>query len=710
MSAGVLSASAVARVGWKRSDRGRLASGALGIFAALALVAGASLDARAQPVPGGSLDPNTIPKYVTPLLIPPAMPKTMTLKEGKKELVDYYEIAVRRFQQQVLPVTNTMGAPLGLTTVFGYGAISDSTTFSYPGATIEAKVDQRVRVRWINDLKDPVTGNYLPPLLPIDQTLHWANPPGPRDDFGTDQAPYTGPVPIITHLHGAHTTQESDGFPEAWYLPAANNIPEGYSTTGTYYDLNIETSPLGDLWTTGTAVFEYPNDQRATALWYHDHALGMTRVNVYSGLAGFYLLRGGNTDLSGNKLPGPAPAAGDQPGKSYYEIPLVLQDRSFNADASLFYPDNRAFFEGLTVDQLEIPFTPAPAVGGTPSDVAPIWNPEFFGNTVVVNGRTWPVLQVEPRRYRLRFLDGADSRTFILKLTTGDPTARPAAPALPFWIIGSDGGFLPKPVQTNQLIIAPAERYDVILDFTDQPVGTAFYLVNEGPDFPFQGGVAGVNFPYADPGTSGQVMKFVVSPLASKDKSTPPERLKLPKIKPIGAEGSTRTLSLNELDSSNVFIEVDPETGAVEFNPESTVPFGPVQSRLGTLTFDQFGTPVPTPLMWGAPVTENPALGATEVWEFYNFTADAHPIHVHVVQFQVVNRQPMGGGAVVLPAPWETGFKDTVIALPGWITRVRAKFDIPGLFVWHCHILSHEDNEMMRPYTIGNVQEPGVAK
>jgi bilirubin oxidase len=172
-------------------------------------------------------------------------------------------------------------------------------------------------------------------------------------------------------------------------------------------------------WEPGTAVFQYPNQQRPTALWYHDHVLGMTRLNVYAGPAGFYLLRGGNQDLPAGVLPGPAPALNDAPGTKHYEIPLAIQDRTFNTDGSLFYPDNRAFFEGLPKEDLQIPFHPDPACDGETSDVAPIWNPEFFGNTILVNGRTWPYLEVEQRRYvsacsRLQFpFRSFASRTII---------------------------------------------------------------------------------------------------------------------------------------------------------------------------------------------------------------------------------------------------------------------------------------------------------
>ena len=245
-------------------------------------------------------------------------------------------------------------------------------------------------------------------------------------------------MPIVTHLHGGHSTEESDGYPEAWYLPAARNIPAGYASVGSFYRRSRRRPQraLGQAWTPGSAVFQYDNDQRAATMWYHDHTLGMTRANVYAGPAGFYLLRGGPGDPVGGVLPGPAPALGDPPGLDYYEIPIAIQDRSFNADGSLFYPDNRAFFEGLEPPAAADPVHARPGVR-RPSDVAPIWNPEFFGNAIVVNGTTWPFLEVEQRRYRFRFLNGCNSRFLILKLSNG----------LPFWQIGDEGGFLPAPVE-----------------------------------------------------------------------------------------------------------------------------------------------------------------------------------------------------------------------------------------------------------------------
>jgi FtsP/CotA-like multicopper oxidase with cupredoxin domain len=617
-------------------------------------------------IPGGTLDPSAVPKYVTPLVIPPAMPRTSTIQGGA---IDRYVIGVRQFMQQILP------SPLPTTTVWGYGSQSARRTFNYPAFSIEAVADRPVRVTWVNGLVDG-SGNFLPHLLPVDPTLHCANPPGgvagrdSRPTFTSTPGPYLGPVPIVTHLHGGHSFEEADGFAEAWYLPAAGNIPAGFATVGSFYE-QFEAEYAGkyggEFWNPGTAIFQYDNDQPASTLWYHDHTLGMTRANVYAGPAGFYHIRGGAYDLPAGVLPGPAPMRGDPAGVRYHEIPIAIQDRSFNADGSLFYPASRAFFDGFT----------GPYIGEAGSDISPIWNPEVFGNTMVVNGRTWPELQVEPRRYRFRLLDGTNGRFLILKLVSDPLAARPASPALPFWQIGADGGFLPAPVRLNQLLMAPAERADVIVDFTGLPAGTDIYLINEGPDEPFGGGVPGTDFEPADPETTGQVMRFRVVDLVGSDTSIPPGRLSLPAPPKPGTHTVTRQVSLNEEDSAVL-------DGV-----------GPRAALLGTLSGGSGSA-----LGWDDPITEHVVVGTTEVWEMHNFTEDAHPIHIHEVQFEVVGRQPFEGDARG-PEPGETGLKDTVTAFPEEITRVKATFDRAGLFVWHCHIVEHEDNEMMRPYRIG---------
>jgi spore coat protein A, manganese oxidase len=653
--------------------------------AALSLPWSIRLPNAVAAIPGGSLDPTDIRRYVAPLVIPPAMPRTGRIPGAGGRAMEYYEIAVRQFQQQILPSPDHPA-----TTVWSYGSANHPGTFNYPAFTIEATWRSPVRVKWINDLIDP-DGDFLPHLLPVDPTLHWANPPGGREGrdsrptFSDTPGPYTGPVPIVTHLHGAAGVgDESDGYAEAWYLPKAANIDPSFAKTGTWYRYfqNKAQRTFGQAWMPGTAVFQYPNDHRAATLWYHDHTLGMTRVNVYAGPAGFYLVRGGPDDQVidsrfGTKavLPGPAPVLGDPPGIAYYEIPIAVQDRSFNDDGSLFYPDTRAFFDGATAeDPGYIPET----------DLSPIWNPEFFGNTIVVNGRTWPFLQVEQRRYRFRFLNGCNSRFLVLKFDN---------PNVDVWQIGTEAGFLPAPIRINDLdvgglggvlLMSLAERADVIVDFANVPAGTSVLLLNLGPDEPFGGFPA----PASDLDTTGQVMEFRVVGATGPDPSTPPRFLELPTISPL-VGGAARSLAL--LERPSAFVD------------------GPAEAELGT--FDP-ETGTATDREWRAPITENPAVGATEVWELYNLTEDAHPIHIHEIHFQVVDRQalhPATNTPMGTPRPpevWESGFKDTVIAYPGEVTRVRGRFDVEGLFVWHCHIVEHEDNEMMRPYAIGPIPKP----
>jgi spore coat protein A len=642
-------------------------------------------------IPGGTLSPDDVDKYVLPLVKPPAMP----LSKGSNKNKDKYRIAVRQFSQRIL------SPPHPESTVWSYGStdfpgtVAEGGTFNYPAFTIEANWNKTVQVQWRNELVDEL-GNPLPHLLPVDATLHWANPIGMRDTrpsptdtaywmhpYLDDQARYTGPVPIGTHVHGAHTTEDSDGYAEAWYLPAqAAMDPNIMYTTGTFFD--YFNAKYGHGWMPGTATFKYPNDQPASTLWYHDHTLGMTRLNVYAGPAGFWLIRGGPNDLDLGYV---APGVGDDPLGEYTEIPIAIQDRSFNTDGSLFYPDNRAFFEGLEVLQLLIPFIPDIACDSLYSDVSPIWNPEFFGNMMVVNGFTWPYLEVEQRRYRFRFLNGCNSRFLILKTDNG----------MPFYQIGGDQGFLPETVELSELLMAPAERADVIMDFTDIPVGTEIILMNLGPDEPYKGGTPGVHFDPADPDSTGQVMQFRVKAATGADPTADPLSLDLPEAPMPGQATSTRQVSLNEEESASVRASEDANGNLVE-NCATGEAFGPTAALLGTLNPNGTGHP----MLWMDPITENPALFSTEVWEIHNFTEDAHPIHIHQVHFQVVNRQPFGGASYA-PEAWETGYKDTVIAYPGEITRVKALYDLPGFYVWHCHIVEHEDNEMMRPFHVGPI-------
>jgi len=377
------------------------------------------------------LNPEDIPKYVEPLVIPPVM------QPVSRGLVTEYAIAVRQFQQQVLPT----GFPM--TTVWGYGKLGDPlpgegqpSSFNYPAFTIETRTNEKVRITWVNQLvddPDSAEPHFLPHFLPVDPMLHWANPAQAEMH---DTMPYLGPVPIVAHVHGAHVASHSDGGPDAWYLPAASDIPAGYLLQGETYE-SQGAAPAGG------AVYEYTNDQRATTLWYHDHAMGITRLNVYAGMAGFWLIRDEVEDAL--NLPGPAPKAEDAPETRYYEIPIVIQDRMFKMDGSLFYPDTREYFDGYTG-----PYMPE-------TDVPGIWNPEVFGDAMVVNGRTWPYLEVEPRLYRFRFLNGSNARFLVLRFDQ----------PLSFNLIGTEGGLVPDaPIVMDQLLMSPAERMDVIVDFS----------------------------------------------------------------------------------------------------------------------------------------------------------------------------------------------------------------------------------------------------
>ena len=777
----------------------------------------------AEPLPGGTLDPLTIPKYVTPLVIPPVMKNTGTAND--------YDIAVRQFQQQILPggIWATLPGCTGAnctfppTTVWSYGPAADTppavaphptSQFNYPAYTIEATNGNgdmsgtTITVDWINGLVD-ANGNYLPHLLPVDRSLHWANPEKrecaenlhsqdcqpKRTDEDLDGngvadllEPYTGPVPIVTHVHGAHVGPESDGYPEAWWLPAANNIPEGYATQGTLVNkYGIETN---DSDRPGVGTFTYQNDQPSTTLWYHDHTLGMTRNNVYAGPAGFWLVRqndGGEDGVAAaSVLPGPAPVAGQEvlelnvPGSavrnSIREIPVVIQGRSFNTDGSLFYPANRAFFEGLGDGQtrdnngagLSIPFANAD------SDIAPIWNPEAFFNVMVVNGVSWPEMEVAPAKYRLRLLNGTNSRFLNLHMALFDVDDKKEIRELPFYQIGAEQSVLPHVVRIEKgyatplpgdgsdvnmrrpsctkkngktvqncvvpkpapfaeqaMLIGPAERADVIVDFSSFEDGDIVRMFNTAPDAPFGG------FPDepADPSTTGQVMQFRVNSALLGASPTDPGGatpatdpwnlvLSLPDADDPangGVKDNPRDLALLEEESLKVCVNVAPD-GTITWDSESepdhaepetcvdredgeeadSVPFAPKAAVLGTN-----GSSGGTVQLWSDTIAQNPDLGATETWELWNHSADAHPIHLHLVKFKVVNRQaidPVTGqpaGEAVPASAHEAGWKDTVIAYPGEVTRLNATFDKAGLYVWHCHIVEHEDNKMMVPFCVG---------
>jgi len=474
----------------------------------------------------------------------------------------------------------------------------------YPGPTFEVQRGRPIAVRWMNNLPSRH-------MFPIDHTLHGAEAEQPE-------------ARTVVHLHGHKVLPASDGDPEAWFT-------NGFAQTGPLFERH---------------TYHYPNDQPATQLWYHDHALGTTRLNIYAGLSGVYLLR--DRVESGLNLPvGP------------FEIPLVIQDRLFNPDGSLLYP---------VID----------ARGDPDKRVPPVWIPEFFGDTVLVNGKVWPFLEVEPRRYRFRILNASNARFYRLALHEAHGNAPSGRPGPPFIQIGTDGGLLPAPVRLDGLTMGVAERFDVIVDFSGAH-GASFILTND----------AKAPFPDGDEVVPTDVMMFKVTrPLSGRDHSDVPRALAhVPLLEPRTAV-KTRDLVLSELASADPF--KNPIIGLIN-------------------------------APWEDPVTETPRAGSVEIWRLINTTDDAHPFHVHLAQFQILDRQPFDpkpfpgrlvftGPRVTPPANERPAFKDTVQAMPGEVTRFIAKFDLPSgtrvrrgqkfRYVFHCQILEHEDNDMMRPYDV----------
>jgi spore coat protein A len=426
-----------------------------------------------------------------------------------------------------------------------------------PGPTFETRSGQGLLVEWVNAL--PAAH-----FLPVDPTIHGAGPDQP-------------PVRAVVHVHGAKAPPESDGYPDDWTTPGRSRVAH------------------------------YPNQQDAATLWYHDHAMGLERLNQYAGLLGCFFVRDDAED------------ALDLP-RGAHEVPLVLCDRFLYADAQLSYPTS-----------------------GHPD--AP-WVSEVYGDASLVNGKLRPYLEVEPCAYRLRVVNASNARFFTLKLSDGRA----------FQQIGTDQGLLPAPVPVPSLIVAPGERADVVVDFATA-AGERVLLQNQ---------------------TVPLVQFRVAAGARAKPRALP--RILRPLAPLLAAPATrTRTLVLNEYHDARMH-------------------------RMLMLLDGKY---------WHDPVTERPVLGSTEVWDLVNATDDTHPIHLHLVRFQVAHRQLFDAdafqqrgtlrrlGAPVPPPANEAGWKDTVLAEPGAITRIVVRFDgYVGRYVWHCHILEHAANEMMRPFEV----------
>ncbi|MFC0776244.1 multicopper oxidase domain-containing protein [Terrimonas alba] len=544
-----------------------------------------------------TLDPKTQSQFVNPLPVPSVI-------DGRNG--GLFTIGISQFDQWLGLVDPATQQPMQ-TKVWGYNG-------SYPGPTILAKKNTPIEIFWRNNLVNG-SNQPLPHLLPLDPTLHWAL-------SGITNWQQSG-IPVVTHLHGGQTESASDGLPDAWFTPNFALKGPGFIK--------------GDL-----TPYYYGNTQEAATLWYHDHALGITRLNVYAGLAGYYLLTDNNEMNLQNTAKLPA---------SPFDLGLVIQDRMFTTNGQLYYPS-----------------MPEEAEQPNPSIL-----PEFFGDFILVNGKTWPILEVEPRQYRFRVLNGSDSRFYNLFLSSG----------LVIQQIATDNGLLPSPVPLTQMLIAPGERKDIILDFSHPSLWGQTIIVRNNAKTPFPKGSA------VNPQTTGRIMAFSVTKPLNPDYplTSVPATLR-PPIVPLETTLPARKLILFEAEDE--YDRLKPMLGTVEDGV----------------------------LEWHDPITENPMLNSTEIWEIYNETEDAHPIHLHGVTMQLINRQKFSAsvdeengkptdirliGQPNSPGLDEQGWKDTWVTFPGEVTRVITKFDIEGLYAWHCHILSHEDHEMMRSYYVGEM-------
>jgi spore coat protein A, manganese oxidase len=497
-----------------------------------------------------NLDPNTLARFVDPLPLPrvarPVDHRAAPDHSGERvpgEIVPFYRIAMQAVQSK-------LHRDLPPTMLWSFGG-------SVPGPLFETRSGEGQLIEWVNEL--PARH-----FLPIDHSIHGAEKEKPE-------------VRGVVHLHGGKTPPEGDGYPEDWYVPGQSR---------TYY---------------------YPNRQDATLLWYHDHTMGINRLNIYAGLLGLYVIR----DSAEDALHLPS-------GK--YEIPLVLMDRDLRRDGQLSYPVS-------------------------PDPERP-WVPEAFGEAHLVNGKLFPYLDVEPRKYRFRILNGANGRFYRLSLS----------PEIEMNQIGTDQGLLPAPVSMKDVQLAPGERADVVIDFAEHRGGQVL-LMSE----------------------AFTLMQFRVAATAVSDASVLPKMLRPVERIAESSAVNTRRLTLDE-----------------QLNM--------VSESMGMLLNK-------TP--WHMPVTEKPLLNSTEIWELVNLTDDVHPIHLHMVKFQILDRRRFDAfeymtkgtlryiGPAMAPEANEMGWKDTARVNSHTVTRIIVPFvGYPGRYVWHCHILEHEDNEMMRPYEV----------
>ncbi len=648
-----------------RRDFMRLSAGATaGLFIGSEL--GWPAPAGAVPAAVGLSDPALQPKFVNP--VANALDPGFRFRGNN----DKYRIDIGPGIQYT-GLVDPSGSPLP-TPVFGYG---QSGRYSWPSRTIEAQSGRPIEVMWRNKLVDDA-GGYLPHLLPVDTSLHWAYSLEGYEDYTIENAG----IPVVTHLHGGHTDSPFDGNPEYFFSP-------GWRVRG-------------PRWVDKKYI--YHNDQPAGNLWFHDHALGITRLNVYAGMAGFYFIRDElDTGKPDNRLGLPA---------FPYEVAYAIQDRMFKASGDLFYPafPGDPFYDDFITGEGAV-LPPDVFPGGGPTALA-----EFFGDHMVVNGLIWPKQDVEPRNYRMHLLNGTDSRFMVLRFRVAaspDATTLDGAGApLPFYVIGSDQGLASAATQVDTLVFEPGGRYDVVFDFAEVPPGSRVIMENLGGDAPF-GGEFGDALDADDFFPDRQTDRIMAFDVSQPLDAGVPDNFNPAVIAGAGAPGSES--NVDEVRKVALFEGMDE--------------YGRLQPLLGTAepVTDATGNEVTGAIAWHSPTTENPGLNTTEIWEIYNATGDAHPIHLHLVAFEILNRQEFTADLIEQPVlqhngTFGVGFrlenialgdpvnpleyvenapKDMVTALPEQVTRIKVNFDKPGRYVWHCHILSHEDHEMMRVLHVG---------
>ena len=564
------------------------------------------------------------------------------------------------------------GSDVPVTTLWGYGnhdlehIFTDGTGLgvTFPARSFVVQRGTPIKVHWHNNLFD--AAGPLPHLVGVDQTISMQT-----DGKG---APING-VPIAVHHHGGNNKAEFDGGPDQWFTPQRKQIGPGITSANSNPGSNHLT-------------YVYKNDDEASMHWYHDHGEGVTRINAYAGLAGLYVIRDANEAKLINALLLPT---GEQ------ELPIVIQDKVFQKDGSLAYTGDSPAFNGWKPNPPGI----TKLLDGFPTDynpnseltvvtgTQPTHVPEMFGDVICVNGKAWPNATVEPRQYRLRLLNGSDSRVYNLNFG-----------GLGFFQIGTDLGFLNKPVAMTRIVIFPGERKDIVIDFSPAAKGKVEVTNDAAFPYPFGDTIVGGE-PWAT------IMQFDVSKPLNQSVN---RKTRLTSLTALRSTAGTPPLPVPQL------MPTSPAAVRQIMLGEGCDEYGRIMPLLGTVAEG-------TKTFHDAPDI-SPVLGSTEVWEFWNTTGDSHPIHMHLVRFRILERQafsrgvqakPMSNGwtgvafdpnstlttGTTTPAPAdEQGWKDTVVCPPDYVTRVVVNFNRRGKYVYHCHILGHEEHDMMRWFEV----------